>query len=43
MLLLLGKASLKGTVHTQKARVISAVRLCTKVALVMNGGFMFRF
>lgn len=43
MLLLLGKASLKGTVHTQTARVISAVRLCTKVALVMNSGFLFSF
>lgn len=43
MLLLLGKASLKGTVHTHTARVISAVRLCTKVALVMNSGFLFSF
>lgn len=39
MLLLLGKALLKGTVHTSEARAISAVRLCPKVAFAVKGVF----
>lgn len=39
MLLPLGKALLKGTVCTQEARVISAVRLCAKVAFAVKGDF----
>lgn len=41
MLLLLGKALLKGTVPTLEARVVSAVRFCTEVAFAVEGVIFF--